>query len=426
MPRALLVNPWIYDFAAFDMWAAPLGILSIGALLKKAGWEVFFIDCTNRRHPALAERAAKEKPFHTGQYHAQEIPKPEALAWVPRRYKRYGIPEEIFLADLQKLPAPDEILVTSRMTYWYPGVQRAIEILRDIFPQSPIYLGGTYASLCPEHAQAVCKPDYLVCGEADFVDEMDSLPFPAWELLPSAKALPIETSRGCPFSCAYCASGRLFSGYRKKTPMRVVDEIEYALFELGAEDFAFTDDALLLDAPHHFEKIADEFLRRGLQARFHTPNSVFSSAISPSVAEKMRAMNFQTIRLSLETTNAERLRAMNRKMFPPHFEMAMKNLRAAGFGRKEIGAYIMAGMPGQDADETLEAIEFAKTCGARPHLAEYSPIPGTRAFFEAAAISRLDIRSEPLLHNNSIFYLLGGAIDMAAMEELKRACAMND
>ena len=217
------------------------------------------------------------------------------------------------------------------------------------------------------------------------------------------------------------ASKIVYSGVGKRA-----DEIEYALFELGAEDFAFTDDALLLDAPHHFEKIADEFLRRGLQARFHTPNSVFSSAISPSVAEKMRAMNFQTIRLSLETTNAERLRAMNRKMFPPHFETAMKNLRAAGFGRKEIGAYIMAGMPGQDADETLEAIEFAKACGARPHLAEYSPIPGTRAFFEAAAISRLDIRSEPLLHNNSIFYLLGGAIDMAAMEELKRVCAMND
>lgn len=422
MPHALLINPWIYDFAAFDMWAAPLGILSIGALLKKAGWDVSYIDCTNRHHPAIADKIPKEKPFHTGQYFAEEIPKPAALPWVPRRYKRYGVPEEAFVADLRNLPPPDEILVTSRMTYWYPGVRRAIEILREVFPQIPIYLGGTYATLCPDHAREICKPDFVIEGEADFVDEMDSLPFPAWELMPDTKALPIETSRGCPFSCAYCASGRLFNGFRKKSSARVVDEIEYAVRELGAEDFAFTDDALLLDAPNHFEKIADEFLRRKISARFHTPNSVFSSAITPSVAEKMRAMNFQTIRLSLETTSAERLRAMNRKMFPSHFEEAMKNLKAVGFTRKEVGAYIMAGMPGQGADEVGEAIEFAKACGAQPHLAEYSPIPGTRAFEEAAAASRLDIRSEPLLHNNSIFYMLGGAFDMKALDDLKQQC----
>ncbi len=76
-----------------------------------------------------------------------------------------------------------------------------------------------------------------------------------------------------------------------------------------------------------------------------------------------------------------------------------------------------------DHDLLTGAIEFAKACGARPHLAEYSPIPGTRAFFEAAAISRLDIRSEPLLHNNSIFYLLGGAEYALGNRKIERGVA---
>jgi radical SAM superfamily enzyme YgiQ (UPF0313 family) len=440
-PTALLINPWIYDFAAFDMWAVPLGLLSIAAILRNTGWDVSFVDCTSRQHPSIADKVPHEKPYHCGQYFAEEVGKPEAISWVPRRYKRYGIPEEVFIQDIRNAVRPDVILVTSRMTYWYPGVHRVIEIVRDVFPRTPIILGGTYATLCPDHARAVCKPDILFSGEAEekicslieqtvgvkMVEhagfnghELDSLPFPAWDLLPSQKALPIETSRGCPYSCAYCASGRLFSGFRKKSAGRVTDEIEYAVASFGTEDFSFNDDALLFNAPTHFEKIADEVSRRGLYARFHTPNSVFANAITPAVSEKLRAMNFHTIRLSLETTNVKRLKKMNRKILPRHFDEAMKNLRAAGFTKKEVGAYIMVGLPRQGADEVREAIDYSIARGATPHLAEYSPIPGTPAWEEAVASARLDIRNELLLHNNSIFYMLGGSFDRPTLEELKR------
>jgi len=439
-PVALLINPWIYDFAAFDMWAAPLGLPSIAAVLRKAGWNVSFIDCTSRHHPSIAGKVPHEKPYHCGRYFAEEVVKPEAISWVPRRYKRYGIPEEVFIQDIRKVARPDVILVTSRMTYWYPGVRRVIEIVRDELPRTPVILGGTYATLCPDHARIACKPDILFSGEAEgkicsLVEqtigikmeghagfngyELDTLPFPAWDLLPSQKALPIETSRGCPYSCSYCASGRLFPDFRKKSAGRVADEIEYALASFGTEDFSFNDDALLFNAPAHFEKIADELSRRRLHARFHTPNSVFANAITPSVAEKMRAMNFRTVRLSLETTNIKRLREMNRTILPQHFDEAMRHLRAVGFTKKEVGAYIMVGLQGQGADEVRESIDYSIACGATPHLAEYSPIPGTPAWDEAVASARLDIRNEPLLHNNSIFYILGGAIDSLTLEELK-------
>jgi hypothetical protein len=57
-----------------------------------------------------------------------------------------------FEALLRNGPRPDIILITTMMTYWYPGAFDAIATLKKVFPGVPIVLGGLYATLCPEHA----------------------------------------------------------------------------------------------------------------------------------------------------------------------------------------------------------------------------------------------------------------------------------
>ena len=47
--RALLVNPWVYDFKAFDFWNKPVGLLIVADILKKFGFEIDFIDCMDRK-----------------------------------------------------------------------------------------------------------------------------------------------------------------------------------------------------------------------------------------------------------------------------------------------------------------------------------------------------------------------------------------
>ena len=49
----LLINPWIYDFAAYDMWTEPLGLLYIASLLRENGYRVSLINCLDRHHPDL-------------------------------------------------------------------------------------------------------------------------------------------------------------------------------------------------------------------------------------------------------------------------------------------------------------------------------------------------------------------------------------
>ncbi len=440
--KVLLINPWIYDFAAFDMWSMPLGLLSLAGVLKQAGHEAVFIDCVSRHHPAVAGKTPPEKPFHTGKFFSVEIEKPPSLSWLQRRYKRHGIPEEAFRADLTAADPVDAVLVTSRMTYWYPGVRRCIEIIREELPGTPVALGGIYASLCPDHARRTCAPDFLWRGEGEagvlrLLEEMtgrlsgsppeavkgngdmDHLPMPEYGLLYNRKALAIETSRGCPFRCDYCASGVLFPRYRRKSPGRVADEIEAAVSCFGTEDFAFYDDALLHRAQEHFVPMAREVIRRGIRARHHLPNSVFASHVTPEVAGLMKEMGFRTIRLSLESTNPERLRKLNRGITADHFAEAMRNLTGAGFKREDIGAYILAGLPGQTSDEVIETARRAWEAGAVPRLAQYSPIPGTPHWTEAVSQARMDIASEPLLHNDTVYHYISGAFTEKTLDEIK-------
>ncbi len=111
--RLLLINPWIYDFAAYDLWSKPLGLLYIASFLRSQGFEIRFIDCLDK----YATGSAKIKKYGIGPLPRTVIEKPAILKHIPRRYARYGISEELFIQQLQQNKHVDAVLVTSIMTY---------------------------------------------------------------------------------------------------------------------------------------------------------------------------------------------------------------------------------------------------------------------------------------------------------------------
>ncbi|NIS61770.1 MAG: radical SAM protein, partial [Proteobacteria bacterium] len=243
----LLINPWIYDFAAFDFWAKPLGLLYIAALLRKSGYEIDYIDCLDIHDSTMiAERGfPKRKQYHQGHFFKEYVAKPPALASIPRHYSRYGISEEAFRERLESLSAPKIVLVTSIMTYWYPGSFHVIRLVKERFPNSFVILGGIYATLCSDHARQYSKADCVWPGEGlakilSIVEERlgvpsrgirqgpypDGLPYPAFDLYPILDYGCILTSLGCPYRCDYCAAWKITRGFSRRDPKRVVDEIE--------------------------------------------------------------------------------------------------------------------------------------------------------------------------------------------------------
>ena len=111
-PELLLINPWIYDFAAYNTWIEPLGLLTVAGVLRAAGHQVSLIDCLDRHHPgARAPSAARatrggRDAYGCGPFYKVEVAKPPALAHVPRRWGRYGLPVEVFETELRARPRP--------------------------------------------------------------------------------------------------------------------------------------------------------------------------------------------------------------------------------------------------------------------------------------------------------------------------------
>jgi hypothetical protein len=81
------------------------------------------------------------RKYGIGKYWRQRIPAPPALSHVKRAYSRYGITTDLFKKELQRIKTPSAILVTSLMTYWYPGVREAIRLVKEVHPGVPVMPG---------------------------------------------------------------------------------------------------------------------------------------------------------------------------------------------------------------------------------------------------------------------------------------------
>lgn len=421
----LLVNPWIYDFAAYDFWLRPYGLLRLGGLLRKEGYRVEFLDLLDPFHPELP-RKPKRRAYGTGHFWREEVPKPIFFEDVPRRLARYGLPRKLAEKEVAGLKPPKVILITCLLTYWYPGALEAFRLLRSRFPDTPVLLGGVYARLCPEHARKTFPGAEIVTEPAeerilkriselcDPTGEPNSHSFPIFDLQRQIPYVVLLTGRGCPFRCPYCASTRLFSGFERRSPEEVLSEILYWHEHYGVVDFAFYDDALLLDFENHLAVILEGVLSAGIRVRFHTPNALHARFIDREVAGFLKRSGFVTLRLGLETVGQR----LDRKVTEEEFGQAVAYLREAGFTARELGAYLLFGLPGQSLAEVKKAAEFVAQSGARPVLAEFSPIPGTPLFEEAERISRYPLSEDPIFHNNSVFPAFKSP-DWEAIEELK-------
>jgi radical SAM superfamily enzyme YgiQ (UPF0313 family) len=423
METLILINPWIYDFAAYDLWAKPLGLLKLAAFLRDSGFRIHLIDCLDVHHPGMCKSPSSAQPvrreYGTGKFFRERVPKPEPLKCVSRSYSRYGMSTQLFAEELRLVEKPAAILVTSLMTYWYPGVVEAIRLAREIHPGTPVILGGIYARLCREHASRVSGADEVVNARdgqslSGILDRMRRLgveaepsrrgphPYPSFDLLHGIDYVCLQTSSGCPFRCHYCASSFLNPRFSTKDPERVLEEILFWHRVFGVKDFAFYDDALLMHFDSHLGVVLDRVVRTRVPIRFHTPNALHVREITAPVAELLLASGFKTIRLGLETSDMNLHQNLDGKVAPGEFEQAVAHLTTAGFAKEELGVYILAGLPGQSVDSVRKSAYYVHSVGATPYLAEYSPIPHSLLWEKARSCSEYDLSSEPLFHNSTL------------------------
>lgn len=416
----IFINPWIYDFAAYDLWSKPVGLLYLASYLGRCGYNVRLIDCLGVHNPYMKDsglKSPKRRAYGTGKFWKQALPKPIEFNRINRPYNRYGITPEVLERELKSLKTPDVFVVTSLMTYWYPGVRDTIRLIKDIYPDVPVLLGGIYARLCKGHAMS-CSGADVVVSSADPESLLIQLKglgispqkmlrfdpsnmYPAFELYRKLDYVCIMTSQGCPYRCSYCASPYLNHRFWAREPDDVFEEVSYWHRRFGITDFAFYDDALLVNSKDHLLPFLEMIIKKGLNPRFHTPNAVHIKELDRETADIMHRAGFKTIRLGLETLDMKLHRLLDAKMSKiEEFERAVTYLFRAGFKTHQIGAYILVGLPHQRIESIINTINIVKGMKVMPFLAEYSPIPHTPLWKDAVKASPLDIESEPLYHNN--------------------------
>jgi radical SAM superfamily enzyme YgiQ (UPF0313 family) len=170
----------------------------------------------------------------------------------------------------------------------------------------------------------------------------------------------------------------------------------------GARDFALYDDALLINADGHVIPLARGIASLGLPIRLHIPNGLHVRYLTDKIARLLKAAGCSTIRLGFESSDENLQAATGGKTSNDDYLRAARALLGAGFTRAQVGVYILAGLPGQRAEQVAASIRFVHASGLRPFVSEYSPIPGTAMWDAAVAASPFPIRDEPLFHNNSL------------------------
>lgn len=417
MTKLLLINPWVDDFAHYNLWSAPLGLYRVAEYLSQFDADIQIIDCTDARIKCL--------PDGRSQITKVRIDKPRQYATIPRYYYRFGISEDEFMRQIETAKPFDAVLMTSIMAYWYPGVAQTIRVVKKMAPLVPVILGGIYATLYPEHARLATGSNAVYKGSAgqQLIGVLDSFGIGLnriqegahWSryALPNVFA-PIKTSDGCPFGCTYCATSVLSPKFIQYPVSQAIDEIAL-LHKMGIRHFPFYDDALLVNAGKHLLPILSEVTHIYNDANFYTPVGLNAKMITGDVARALKSGRVKHIRIGYETHDSRRQEATGGKTGRVDIENALSNLTEAGYYAKDTGVFVMYGLPDQSLEEVLETVQFLKRKGVRISLSEYSPITGT---IDATKVPA-EVLSEPLYSNNTAYSLLFADYDKDRLERIK-------
>lgn len=374
----------------------PLGIMYCASVLRQAGHEVRIIDL-------------------------------RAVA-----IKQFSLAEEI------RAFAPD-LAGISALTVESSSMHDAAAVLKGYNPDIPVIAGGPHPTSYPDAVLADPHIDFLVRGEGErtiveladallsgkdvstlkgiafrhhtgvaiteprpFIRNLDSLPFPAWDLIDrdlSAAArgmgpvwfrpfMGVFTSRACPYRCIYCHS-MFGKSFRARSPENVIREMEILIAEYGIRDFEFYDDIFNLDRTRA-ERIFDLIIERNLQVTLSFPNGLRSDLLDGSMLKKMKRAGVSHISIAVESASPRIQKEIRKNLNLRRVSEAIDECdRLRIFTR----GFFMLGFPTEKREDIMETIRFS--AGSRLHSAMFFiviPFQGTelgsRAHEQEAEVPR--------------------------------------
>jgi radical SAM superfamily enzyme YgiQ (UPF0313 family) len=374
--RALLINPPVYDAQYWARWSQPAGLLRLATYLKNSGISVDLIDAMESDARGFVRKRWRRMNDSPVRVVRDDITK---IIW------HFGLDWSEIRKRLSEVEEPDEIWITSIMTYWWESTRDAVLEARRAFPRARIFVGGIYPTLAPEHAQQNLRDaDVIFMGELHAASD-------SWTDLGLYDRSPsyaiLTTSRGCPWDCNYCAARSLNGGSNKvrgREPDDVLAEMEDKIQRFGIRHFGFYEDnALVLRG--HLQRILELVIERELPVQLYAPEGFETRLLTTDLLKTMKAAGFRKIHLPFETLKWETNVGWNRRhASTASFEQALDAAIAAGFKPRteEINAFVLFGLPDEKLEDIVDNVAYVHHMVGSVIPMLFTPVPGTNVYRE--------------------------------------------
>ena len=374
--KILLVNPSYRDvYRTFDFVLPPLGLAYMAALLTEKNYDVKIVDLNvGQKNQAIPHNnwdlvgiTLDTSRYYKGMEYARTLKSKGTRVVV-------GGPHASFMAD--------EILESGSADYVVRGEgEHTMLELAEALNQ-----GGSLEQI---QGLSYRSDDQIIHNDKRaYPDDLDTLPFPARDLLDMDKyrtsklgtrsITSILTSRGCPYQCSFCASSKLAGTFwRARSVQSIVEEIQFVKDTYGYRAFAFVDDNFTLN-PQRVIDFCEEICKRGWDIHWWCFSRVDTIVQNPQMVSLMHRAGCRSTYIGIESRNQETLDSYNKKISA---DISSKAISVLKENKIEMTASFIIGGLNEDKKMVEDTLRFAKSLN--PNTVSFTiltPYPGTDLF----------------------------------------------
>ncbi len=343
----------------------------------------------------------------------------------------FGDTFEQFKKVLENLQ-PDLVGISCILSSRSPSVLKLCEIAKQYNKGIITVVGGHHATALPEH-MLKGNVDFVMLGEADlsfpklidslnnncnlskvdgivykdkneiifhkrtdYVKDLDSLPRPAWNIVGLEKywqgflpmGIPlkrkkyglINTSRGCPHICEYCAVP-LHCGernFRTRDVNDVIDEIKWLVDSYGIEEIQFMDDNFFVNKGR-MKELCRLLIKNFPDMYFAVPTGTDLPNLDFELIELLKKAGFYFMMLGIETGSLDLQGKFVDKRI--NIDQSRAKIKLMKQLELEVSGFFMLGFPGETREQIQQTVDLATSLDLdRIYLIMVNPLPGSRIY----------------------------------------------
>lgn len=374
----------IYPLYSYPRKNPPLGLAYMAAVLEKENFRVKIIDVSAEglSETELESRIRSEQPKLVGiSFMTPQIGEAFKVAEMTKKINSKII---TIVGGPHVTALPAEVLKQKYIDFAVIGegeitfLELADKLIRSRGEKVKNIKGIAYK----KHGKVI------ITEPRPFIQDLDTIPFPAWHLLPVDKYSVISTggkaskqvfnifsSRGCPNQCIFCGGPKIMGRrYRRRSPKNIVKELIYLKNRFNATQFDFQDDSITV-FKESLREMCQEILKNKLNIIWMCNSRVDILDIDTLLL--MKKAGCTRIDLGVESGDDQVLRRIKKGITVEQVKRSHKMAKKAGI---QINSFAMVGNLGEDFCSVQKTAKLMKELGQDVNVSIATPFPASELY----------------------------------------------